>query len=427
MFVVAGRELPGTVSCGVEVAVVAGTGALSACVLVLAAEPQPVASSTNAASAAEPIARARVARGTCWSPFNVSASIRSEAAAYGSPPGAAAAPLATLGAIRRPTRTSSLLLALLAAGCGSTAGTSSATHTGTSTVAAGPSRTATVAVSYRSLFSLAAPVQDPATAPTGGGQFALLGGIDAAGSSTAAIVVAGAGGQLHGASLPEPQHDAQAAALAGKVYVFGGGDVTQYDHILGFDPATTAVTPAGTLPRPASDVAVSGDGSTAYIVGGFDGTNFLDTIIAWQPGTSPRVVGRLPVGLRYAAVAVADAKLLIIGGSTPNGASGAIYRFDPATGAVRQIGRLPQPITHGGAGVLRSTVYLVGGRGDSVDAQTAGVWAIDPSTGTVRPAGTLPQPLSDAGVISLGSSIVVAGGRTSAGARAGVGELVPAA
>jgi N-acetylneuraminic acid mutarotase len=131
------------------------------------------------------------------------------------------------------------------------------------------------------------------------------------------------------------------------------------------------------------------------------------------------------VALRYAAVASAGRALLIIGGSTPTGASDIVYRFEPASGIVRRLGRMPQPITHAGAAAIGQTVYVVGGRGDSLDARSAAVWAIDPLTGRVRSAGRLPQPISDAGVVSLGDAIVVAGGRTAAGTQSGVGELVP--
>ena len=89
---------------------------------------------------------------------------------------------------------------------------------------------------------------------------------------------------------------------------------------------------------------------SAYIVGGFDGTNWLDSILAWRPGAPPRVVARLPTGLRYAAATTVGGDVVIIGGSTPSGASEAIYRFDPRTGTVVQIGRMSAPghPRHGG-------------------------------------------------------------------------------
>jgi hypothetical protein len=278
---------------------------------------------------------------------------------------------------------------------------------------------------YRPLYALPAALRDPAFAAVGAGRFALLGGLDAADSSVAGIELAGLHGIDGTGALPGAQHDAQAAALGGRVFVFGGGDFTEYDHILGYDPASGAVTPAGALPSAQSDVAVTRSGATAYIVGGYDGTNWLTTIVAWRPGSGTRVVGRLPVGLRYAAVAVARGSLVVVGGSTPTGASDAVYRFDLRTHLVSRIGRLPDPVTHAGAATLGAFVYLVGGRSDVLDAQTAQVWSIDPATGRVRPAGRLPTPVSDAAVLTLGHAIVVAGGQSPTATQSAVGELVP--
>jgi N-acetylneuraminic acid mutarotase len=210
--------------------------------------------------------------------------------------------------------------------------------------------------------------------------------------------------------------------------VFGGGSLSELDHILSFDPASGTIHTVGSLPHAQSDVAVAGANGVAYVFGGYDGVSWLNTIIAYRPGAPPKLVGHLPVGLRYsAAAATANGQILVVGGSAPTAATSAIYRFDPASGRVQQIGRLPHPITHAGAAALGSTVYLVGGRGDSVDAQTAAIWAIDPVTGAVHAAGHLPTALSDTGVLTVGKGIVVVGGLSPSGATAsGVGQLLPA-
>ncbi|HEX5193184.1 MAG TPA: kelch repeat-containing protein [Solirubrobacteraceae bacterium] len=317
----------------------------------------------------------------------------------------------------------------LLAGCGGAAHTISA-HAGQHTARATRSKASkpvSVRVAYHRLFSLPAPLRDPASAAIGPDRFVLLGGLDASDVSAAGIEVASLRRVLRSYALPLAQHDAQAAALDGKVYVFGGGSLSELDHILSFDPATGAVHQVGQLPHSQSDVAVAALGQTAYIVGGYDGVDWLNTILAWRPGSQVRVAGHLPVGLRYSAVAAADGRLLVIGGSTPTRASRAIYSFDPASGTVRRIGRLPRPITHASAATLGSSVYLIGGRGDLDNAQTAAVWAIDPRTGQVRVAGRLPTPLSDSGVLTVGGRIVVAGGLEPTGATGStVAELVPA-
>ena len=83
-----------------------------------------------------------------------------------------------------------------------------------------------VALTYRPLFDFAASVQDPASAALGPSRFVLLGGLTAADTSTDAVVVAGWHSSAVRASLPNAQHDAEAAALGGRVYAFGGGQFT---------------------------------------------------------------------------------------------------------------------------------------------------------------------------------------------------------
>jgi Kelch motif len=324
-------------------------------------------------------------------------------------------------------------LAAALAACGAGSGTSATTSTAHHAAATARPRRArsrpapAVKLAYRPLYALPAPLRDPAYTALGGTRFAMLGGLDAADVSADGIEIADLRRVLHTATLPSAQHDAQGALLDGKVYVFGGGSATELDHILSYDPASDAVSQVGSLPAPQSDVAVTQAGADAYIVGGFDGTNYLNTVLAWRPGAGPHVVAHLPVGLRYAAVAVADGGLLVIGGSTPTGASDAIYRVDLTTHQVRRLGTLAHPVTHGEAATLGSYVYLVGGRGDLLNGQTAAIYAIDPATGKVTPAGHLPQPTSDAAAVKVGDVIVVAGGQSPTTTLDGVGELGPAA
>jgi hypothetical protein len=272
---------------------------------------------------------------------------------------------------------------------------------------------AVVAVSVAPAPNLAQAVQDPAVA-VAGGRTLLLGGIDAAGRSTNAIVAIGAGPAI-AARLPDVQHDAAAARLGGKVYVFGGGDLASYDHIVSYDPAGGPLRYAGALPSRASDVAVAVIAATAYVVGGFDGTAPLDTIVAWRPGGTARTVARLPVGLRYASVAAVDGRLIIAGGTTGSGVSDAILSYDPSSGAVVQVGVLPGPLTHASAVSLAGRVYVIGGRRIASGGQSSQILEIDPDTALATVVGALPRPLSDSAVALSGRRIVVAGGEDSSG------------
>jgi N-acetylneuraminic acid mutarotase len=207
--------------------------------------------------------------------------------------------------------------------------------------------------------------------------------------------------------------------------VFGGGQISSYDHILRYAPSAGTTSQAGSLPTPASDVAVVSIGATAYVVGGYTGADWLDTIVAWSPSSGPRVVAHLPVGLRYAAVAAVGDRIIIAGGSEPAAVSNQILSFDPATGSVRPIGRLPAPVTHASAVYVDGRVVLVGGRAQADGGQTASILAINPRSGATTVVGQLPQPLSDAAVALSRGRIVVAGGDDGNGPQSPILALTP--
>src|SRR5581483_5764567 len=167
-------------------------------------------------------------------------------------------------------------------------------------------------------------------------------------------------------------------------------------------------------------------GRTAYIVGGYTGTRWLDTIVAWRPGHSARVVAHLPQPVRYAAVAAADGRLVIAGGSLEDGsASRSVHVYTPTVGVGTHVPLLPAPTTHAAAAAIGDTVFVIGGRGAVLDTPTARIVAIDLRTGRVRRAGALPEPLSDLAAVGGGRSILVAGGHGRAGTVSTLTELVP--
>ena len=216
--------------------------------------------------------------------------------------------------------------------------------------------------------------------------------------------------------LPSVFHDGAAVRIGSYAYEFGGGDgVRQLDQILRVDPKTGTAIRVGSLPAPSSDHAATVLAGEAYVVGGYTGASWLNTIVAWRPGKSARVVARLPTPLRYAAVGAAEGKVVVAGGSLPSGAaSRAVYVFDPHQGVLHRAGSLPAPTTHAAAAALGNRVLVIGGRSARPDTPTSRIVAIDPESGRIRVAGHLTRPVSDAAVITLGHTVLVAGGRDQA-------------
>ena len=286
-------------------------------------------------------------------------------------------------------------------------------------------------LSARRVGLLPAAVQDAAAAPVAGHGALLLGGLDQNSSSTARIQLVGAGPHRSLGTLGTSLHDAAAATIGSYVYLFGGGQTGSYTSITRVDPHSGHTQSAGRLPEPRSDLAAATVGRTAYLVGGFTGINALRTILAFTPSnsakaaTAPRVAGRLPQPLRYAAAAGAGGRVVIAGGIGPHGPSAKVLAFDPRTGKVTRLGSLPSPVSHAPAVTLGNYVYVLGGRAGS-GAPTREVFAIDPRNGAVWLAGHLPSPLSDAAAGVFEGGIIMAGGRGDSGTVGDILYLKPA-
>ena len=185
----------------------------------------------------------------------------------------------------------------------------------------------------------------------------LAAGLTAADTSRADVIAVAGGRERVLGRLPVALHDAAAVAIGGALYLFGGGDgVRQLDQILRVDPHSGAASRVGSLPAPSSDQAAAAIGGTAYIVGGYDGSSWLDTIVAWaraaRPGSSatcrpPCDTPRSPRRAGGSSSPVAR---------TPDGgATALVLAFDPATGRVAVVGRLPAPTTHAAAAASSAT------------------------------------------------------------------------
>lgn len=258
------------------------------------------------------------------------------------------------------------------------------------------------------LGRLASPVQDAAVAVLGSRVYA-FGGLDGSGSSTATISQVNRGSIRIVGRLLVPIHDAAASAIAGRLEIFGGGRYASVAGIATFTPRSGVTRLVGSLPTPLSDLAAASLQGTTYLVGGYTGSAWSNRIYAVH-GAGVAPAGRLPMGLRYAAVAPVGAALLIAGGRTPHGPGRAIYRFTPATGHTTRIGTLPRPIMHASAGTLNGVMYILGGI-TSGGRTVRSVIAVG-ANGDARLAASLPTPLSDAGVATLPGQLLVLGGTT---------------
>ena len=268
---------------------------------------------------------------------------------------------------------------------------------------------------FHAFARLPAPMQMPAVAPSGSDGALVMGGLDQADSSSAAIVRLAGKSARQAGTLPAALHDAAAATVGSRTLFIGGGNGGSSSSAIDLVSPGGVATRVGSLPVAASDVAAAEAGGAIYVVGGYDGANPLDTIVRVEPGGHARVVAHMPQAVRYAAATTVGRKVVIAGGTVGTSAIDDVLVFDPATQKVKTIAHLPQPTTHAAAASAGGEAFVIGGRGSDLNSQRASVVAIDPGTGHVRRAGRLPQPLSDLSAVTAHGRVLVFGGRDPQG------------
>jgi hypothetical protein len=271
-----------------------------------------------------------------------------------------------------------------------------------------------------------------------GPDLVILGGLDQAGSSVSGVFcldpATGAIRQV--GALVQPTHDAGGAVVGGVDLVVGGGAASVYDTVQALrvpagscpgkaspagspvpvssapvsstPPGGVTATLVGTLPRPRADVAATERGGVAYVVGGYDGEQLDPAVLATSNGRTFRSVSRLPVPVRYAAVAVTGRWLWVMGGRAHGQATAVIQRVDLRGGAAKVVGRLPTPASGATAMVLDGSIVVLGGVVGGHPSRQ--VVSVNPGMGRARRVGQLPEPVSNAaGAVVNGQGWLVGG------------------
>jgi DNA-binding beta-propeller fold protein YncE len=271
-----------------------------------------------------------------------------------------------------------------------------------------------------------------------GPDLVIAGGLTARSASTAAVRLLNpvTGATVRAGRLAAPTHDAAGAMVGGHTLLFGGGDQTSVATVQAISPGRATVT--GQLPGPRSDLMAVTVGGTAYLLGGYDGTSYAGDVLATSDGRHFTVVARLPVPVRYPAVAALGRQIWVFGGQTRTGITSDIQRItlpgasqasagQPSAGQPRGTaavaGHLPRPMTAGSAFTLGGTLYVAGGQvaraahpgqataSPSAALVTSGlVLSYHPGRPGASVAGRLPVPVANAGVATIGGTAFLIGG-----------------
>jgi len=243
----------------------------------------------------------------------------------------------------------------------------------------------------------------------GAGGLLITGGLTSSGTSANTVTrldpVTGA--TRPAGRLAQATHDAAGVMLGGRVFVLGGGTAASVPTVQAFSPGGQAAV-VGQLTRPRSDSSGVSAGPVGYVLGGYDGATLDPQVLATTDGRHFRVAARLPVPVRYAAVAASGGLIWVFGGQTGTGATDVIQRVDPATGAASVAGRLPQPVQGAAVISLGGLIYVAGGV--TAGQANPAVFRFDPATSRVSVAGVLPVPVGYAAAAVTGGVGYLIGG-----------------
>lgn len=232
------------------------------------------------------------------------------------------------------------------------------------------------------------------------------------------------------ANAPIALAEAQSIAFNGKLYVFGGYDVTTPDYqpttaSEAFDPSTNKWSSIAPMPAAETHMGVATDGTYIYVAGGytFDSKTTFQTfgttnVFRYNPATNvwSNFVS-LPAPRAAGALVYLDGQLHFFDGVDPTRGGQTthwIMNLSDANPQWTVSTPLPFSRNHMSGVVLDGKIYAIGGQSTSDDSSTTSdVLMWDPANPSVwTRVASLPVPLSHGVVVTLDDRIVVAGGTT---------------
>jgi N-acetylneuraminic acid mutarotase len=223
--------------------------------------------------------------------------------------------------------------------------------------------------------------------------------------------------------LPEGRFEHAAAALDGRIYIFGGRYHSELAGGWAFDPETGTYEPLPDLPTIQKGHVGLAFGDLVYSIGGANENNnavshvraFDPMTWSWQtkqPMTSPR---------RDAAGTIVGDEIYVIGGYN-NGAVQTVEIYHPATNNWRSGPLLPSARTGAMAVTVGSEIYVLGGLDNDGNHHTSQL-RLDTAAATpswVTHSGDSLTVAHGTAVHVGGGDVVVLGGRTTTGRTRGI-------
>lgn len=216
------------------------------------------------------------------------------------------------------------------------------------------------------------------------------------------------------APMPTARYHLAAAAVNGKLYAVGGANPLHTSAVEEYDPATDTWATRASLPAPRDFLAVAAANGKLYAVGGIGGVGtrvrVLTTVEEYDPATDHWTTrAPMPTPRAYAAaVAGADGKLCVVGGTNDDALLATVEEYDPGTDTWTTGTSMPTARSHLGLAAVDGRLYAIGGRARQ---GTPPMESYDPAMDgwTVR-SPTPVETADGAGVAAVDGKVYVVGG-----------------
>ena len=197
-----------------------------------------------------------------------------------------------------------------------------------------------------------------------------------------------------------------AAELGGRIYV-AGGMVGETGRPLAtfsrYDPRSDSWATLERLPEPTRAAAAATLDGTIYVVGGTTEDGNTGALYAWDGRGWTAHAAMRARRFNHSAVAV-DGRLFVLGGLDDAGReSRDVFVYDPAADVWSRGMSLPRPIHAFGAVVFRGEIWVIGGR--SGEEVVTGVLIYDPRADRWRAGPRMPKPMELLGAAVVGDEV----------------------
>jgi outer membrane protein assembly factor BamB len=206
-------------------------------------------------------------------------------------------------------------------------------------------------------------------------------------------------------TLPAALAKSAAVALpGGRLLVLGG---TGSDAILAGTPARLRVI--GHLPAATHDAAAVLSGRSAVLYGGGEAVSQPMVLRINSASGRVRTLHPLDEPLSDLGAARVEGKTYLVGGYTGAKYASAILRVGRRN-RTTTVARLPVGVRYAGVASLGGKIFIAGGL--TASGESRAVYVFDPRASTVQRVATLPAPEAHAALAALGRRLYLVGGRS---------------